>query len=263
MFLVAENAQYWPEIVQTQEIIESGTIGDVITARAWHCAAPMEEFHHEGHWRLSLDEAGGGVAVDAGSRWLRPLRMWLGELVDVVAVTGRPYAAIEEVVAPGPVRFIPGWWPASTSCCRPVRWPRSLCSSHRERGRSSIDGLGQMTLYDRSRTTVRGGQPGRLSPELRHQMACFEAAVLDGVAAPVDAAFSLGESRGALAIDRSPQSRRLESVSSRRRSTTRVHYPRHRWLQPHRSRGDHGLPSAWSHATVAGHAPRPTTTTTT
>ena len=55
----------------------------------------MPEFYAEDGWRFSLASAGGGVAIDAGSHFLRPLRMWCGELREVVAVTGRPQAAME------------------------------------------------------------------------------------------------------------------------------------------------------------------------
>ena len=95
VFLVAENAQYWPEVVLTKGLIDDGAVGEVITARAWYCAPPMNEFLGEGNWRFSVAEAGGGVAIDGGSHWLRPLRMWSGELVEVMAATSRPYEAME------------------------------------------------------------------------------------------------------------------------------------------------------------------------
>ena len=34
VLMVGENAQYWPEIVKAQELIRSGVLGDVLTARA-------------------------------------------------------------------------------------------------------------------------------------------------------------------------------------------------------------------------------------
>ena len=34
VFMVAENAQYWPEIVQAKKLINAGAIGEIITARA-------------------------------------------------------------------------------------------------------------------------------------------------------------------------------------------------------------------------------------
>jgi hypothetical protein len=38
---------------------------------------------------------GGGVAIDAGSHWIRPLRMLLGEVEEVIGALGRPYAAMQ------------------------------------------------------------------------------------------------------------------------------------------------------------------------
>jgi predicted dehydrogenase len=40
VFMVAENAQYWPEIVHAQALIQDGAIGEVLTARAkaWESA---------------------------------------------------------------------------------------------------------------------------------------------------------------------------------------------------------------------------------
>ena len=32
--MVAENAQYWPEIVRAKQLIDAGAIGEIITARA-------------------------------------------------------------------------------------------------------------------------------------------------------------------------------------------------------------------------------------
>ena len=78
-----------------QRLIAEGAVGEVISARSWHCAPPMGDFYPEGAWRLSAGSAGGGVAVDTGSHWFRPLRMWLGEVTEVLAVTGHPFAAME------------------------------------------------------------------------------------------------------------------------------------------------------------------------
>jgi UDP-N-acetyl-2-amino-2-deoxyglucuronate dehydrogenase len=213
-FVVAENAQHWPEIVMTRDLIEEGAVGQVITARAWHCTTPMEEFHGDGAWRFSLADAGGGVALDAGSHWLRPLRMWLGELAEVVAVTARPLevmegesmcralcrfdsgvvASFDAVLSPGPVAAVPLFQITGT------------------RGEIVIDGLGRVKLYDGS--DVRGtviGQGGYLQ-SYEHQIAHFEAVVLDGVRAVVTADYALGELRGALAMYRSAHSGRWEPV---------------------------------------------------
>jgi predicted dehydrogenase len=42
VLMVAENSQYWPEVVEALGLIESGAIGEVCTARAkyWESASP-------------------------------------------------------------------------------------------------------------------------------------------------------------------------------------------------------------------------------
>ena len=214
VFLVAENAQYWPEVVLAEGLIDNGAVGEIITARAWHCASPMDQFLGSGHWRLSVAEAGGGVAIDAGSHWLRPLRMWLGELVEVMAVTGRPYEAMEgesmcralcrfdsgvvasfdAIVAPGPVAPLPLFQVTGSG------------------GELVIDVAGRVKLYDGSdpRGTVMGH--GGYLTSYEHQIAAFEAAVLDGTPPPAGAEDALGELRGALAMYRSAASGRWEAV---------------------------------------------------
>jgi predicted dehydrogenase len=214
VFAVAENAQYWPEVVLTKDLIDSGVVGEVITARAWHCAPPMDQFLDDGNWRLSLAEAGGGVAIDAGSHWLRPLRTWLGELVEVVAATGRPYAAMEgESLCRALCRFESGVVASFDAVLSPGPVaPLPLFQVTGSRAEVVIDVLGRVKLYDGSdpRGTVVG-QGGYLQ-SYEHQMAAFETAVLDGVPPAVDAGFSLGELRGALAMYRSARSRRWEPV---------------------------------------------------
>ena len=214
VFLVAENAQYWPEVVRTKALIDDGTVGEVITARAWHCAPPMDQFAGPGNWRFSVAEAGGGVAIDAGSHWLRPLRMWLGELVEVVAATGRPYAAMEgESMCRALCRFDSGVVASFDAVLSPGPVaPLPLFQVTGSRGELVVDVLGRVKLYDGS--DPRGvvvGQGGYLQ-SYEHQIAAFEAAVLDGVAPVAGAEFSLGELRGALAMYRSAASGRWEAV---------------------------------------------------
>lgn len=214
VFYVAENAQYWPEVVLAKELVDDGTIGDIITARAWHAAAPMEEFHGAGSWRFSVADAGGGVAIDAGSHWLRPLRLWLGELSEVVAVTGRPYAEMEgESLCRALCRFDSGVVASFDALLSPgPTAPLPLFQLTGTAGEIVIDVMGRVKLYDGSdfRGTVMGRGGYRQSYE--RQMAGFEAAVLDGVPMAATAEHSLGELRGALAMVRSAQSGRWESV---------------------------------------------------
>ena len=52
--MVAEQAQYWPEILAAQQVIADGGIGEVLTARAkfWESAAgEWGGDYVEGTWR--------------------------------------------------------------------------------------------------------------------------------------------------------------------------------------------------------------------
>ena len=42
--MVAENAQYWPEIVETARLLEEGAIGEVLSARAKFWESAMGEW---------------------------------------------------------------------------------------------------------------------------------------------------------------------------------------------------------------------------
>jgi len=214
VFAVAENAQYWPEVVLAQGLIADGAIGEVITARAWHCAAPMAEFAGPGNWRFSEAAAGGGVALDVGTHWMRPLRMWLGEPTEVVAATARPFEAMEaESMCRALCRFDSGVVASFDVILSPgPTAPLPLFQVTGSRGELVIDVLGRVKRYDGSDPggTVVGRGGYLLSYE--RQLAAFEAAVLDGVAPPTDAAYALGEVRAALAMVRSAGSGRWEAV---------------------------------------------------
>ena len=90
VFMVAEQAHYWPDARKVQQLIQAGAIGEIITARAFFGnPAPSNMLANGGAkpWRYELALAGGGITIDGGAHWLRPLRMWLGEIDEVVAVT--------------------------------------------------------------------------------------------------------------------------------------------------------------------------------
>ena len=110
VFMVAENAQYWPEVGTARDLIADGLIGDVVTARVATFFPALGEFYGgDRPWRFDRDAAGGGVVIDTGSHWLRPLRMMLGEADEVVAALGRPHADMEgESLCRALVRFRSG-----------------------------------------------------------------------------------------------------------------------------------------------------------
>ena len=214
VFLVAENAQYWPEVVRTKELLDDGVVGQVVTARAWYCGPPPEEFVHAGNWRLSRASMGGGVTIDAGAHWLRPLRMWLGEVTEVVAATAHPFRAMEgESMCRALCRFESGIVASFDALVSPGPVaPMPLFEVIGTAGELVIDGLGRVKHYDgsdpRGTEVARGGY----LQSYERQLVAFEAAVLDGVPAPADAAHALGELRAALAMVRSASSGHWEPV---------------------------------------------------
>jgi UDP-N-acetyl-2-amino-2-deoxyglucuronate dehydrogenase len=214
-FQVGENAQYWPEITAVAEAIDAGVIGDVITARAWHCHPPMEEFYGgPAPWRFSTVAAGGGIAIDTGSHWLRPLRRWLGELVDVLAVTGRPFPAMEgESMCRALCRFDGGVVASFDALLVP--WASAPLPPFQVTGTGGelvVEAAGQVRLYDGSDPAGKVIGEGNYFQSYEGQIADFEAAVLDGRPAAAPAEYALGELRGALAMYRSVESRRWEHV---------------------------------------------------
>ena len=218
VFMVAENAQYWPEVVKAQELIRRGAIGDVVTARA----AFVYEFDpywfgDARPWRFDKARTGGGIAIDGGSHWIRPLRMWLGEIDEVVAVLDYPLAPMEgESLVRALLRFRSGKVAGFDALMLdtvmgPEPWWRVTGS----RGELVIDGgfKGGLRLFDpdhRDGVLVQEpqGYPASFGPELED----FAAAVLDGKPLAAGPDQSLGELRTALAIYRSAASGRWEKV---------------------------------------------------
>ena len=215
VLMVGENAQYWSAVRRTKELIDGDAIGEIVTARAWYCQPPIQELLGRDSWRLSRAEAGGGVAIDAGSHWLRPLRMWLGEIVEVIAVTRRPFPEMEgesmcrtlcrfgdDVIASFDVVLPPGPGVASVP----------LFQVTGTRGEIVVDLSGEVRLYDGS--DPRGCVVGSWSylQSFVDQFADFESAVLDAAQPAATAEHSVGEVRAVLAMYRSAQSGRWEPV---------------------------------------------------
>ena len=77
-FMVAEQAQYWQDVVKASELIRDGYIGDILTARMYFFdffrAIPGDPIP----WRFRVSRSGGGVTIDGGAHWIRPTRMIAG-----------------------------------------------------------------------------------------------------------------------------------------------------------------------------------------
>jgi UDP-N-acetyl-2-amino-2-deoxyglucuronate dehydrogenase len=114
MLIVAEQSPYWQEVVLAKKLIRDGAVGTVITAASYYYES-MRDNVTSGDvdsstgglgWRGSLERAGGGIMMDGGLHWIRPLREMLGgRITNVVGKTRRhlaPSLQLEgEVVAHG------------------------------------------------------------------------------------------------------------------------------------------------------------------
>ena len=218
VFMVGENSQYWPEIVKVQEVVASGAIGDIITARAAFVYEFDEYwFREKKPWRYDKARTGGGVTIDGGSHWIRPLRMWLGEIDAVVAVVGHPLKQMEgESLTRALVHFQSGKTAVFEAMMidtvfAPDPWWRVTGT----KGELTIDSgfQGGIRLYNAENREGKllmdpQGYPQSFGPEL----ADFAAAVLEGTELRAGPEQALGELRTALAIYRSAESGRWEKV---------------------------------------------------
>lgn len=216
LFMVAENAQYWPEIRTVRDLLADGAIGDVVTARADTFFPALADFYGgDKPWRLDRAAAGGGVAIDTGSHWLRPLRMWFGEPSEVVAALGRPYAEMQgESLCRALIRFRSGVLASFDALLTAgAVAPGPLFRVTGTRGEITVEGSGWVKLWDGSdpRGTKIGTQGGYLQ-SYEHELADFAAAVLDGTPPDAPAEAAVGELRLALAMYASAASRRWEQV---------------------------------------------------
>jgi predicted dehydrogenase len=221
VFMVAEQAEYWPDAVTVQHLIQTGAIGEVLTARAYFgnpYGLPQSPLPEPKPWRFYLAQAGGGITIDGGAHWLRPLRMWLGEIEAVVAASARPIADVEgETLLRALLRFRSGaiasfdavWAGAFMGAGDEFRVTGTLGEIIIEKGNT-----GRVLLYNAQHPTgevlmVKGdGRSDAFGYELRD----FTNAVLNGSALKAGPAYALGELRTALAMYRSAQTGRWEQV---------------------------------------------------
>jgi UDP-N-acetyl-2-amino-2-deoxyglucuronate dehydrogenase len=216
VFMVAENAQYWPEVLTVRDLLADGAIGDVITARAATFFPALGDFYGgDRPWRFDRAAAGGGVVIDTGSHWLRPLRVWLGEASETVAALGHPHPAMEgESLCRALVRFESGvvaTFDAMLTTGAIANQPLfTVTGTH---GELTVEGSGWVKCWDGSdwKGTKVGEQGGYLK-SYEGELHDFARAVLHGtpLAAPPESA--LGELRLALAMYRSAETKQWEPV---------------------------------------------------
>ena len=217
VFMVAENSQYWPDVVRARDLLAGGAIGEAVTARASFEVAHDPFWYPDDSWRYEVARTGGGVVVDGGAHWIRPLRMWLGEVEEVVATTARILPVMQgESLAHALLRFRSGVVASFQAITHDAPlWAGPWWRLTGTAGEIIIHGGfdGGMTLVDRQHPEGRPiagehGYAASFAPEL----ADFEAVVLDGKSPEAPPEASLGELRTALAIYRSAASGRWEKV---------------------------------------------------
>ena len=98
--IVAEQSPYWEEVVLAKDLIQrQNAIGTVVSAAAYYYES-MRDNVTSGSvdaagglgWRGSLARAGGGIALDGGLHWIRPLAEMCGPITKVVGVVRRDLA---------------------------------------------------------------------------------------------------------------------------------------------------------------------------
>ena len=219
VFMVAENSQYWPEIVTARNLIQEGTIGDVLTARAGFVMEFDDYwFKEKKPWRYEQKRTGGGVIIDGGSHWLRPLRMWMGEIDSVIGVIGHPMEAMEgESLTHAIFRFQDGKFATfhALNITAPMangEWWRVTGTQ----GELVIDGdltEGSLKIFNSEHPDGKD-----VGPKLGYtksfglELDDFASAVLNKTPLAATPEFSLGELRTALSIYRSAKSGRWEKT---------------------------------------------------
>ena len=217
VFMVAEQSQYWPDAVKIGQMIDEGAIGEVITARAFFGGSVGSGWGSK-PWRYELAKAGGGITIDGGAHWIRPLRMWLGEIDEVVAVTGRPLADMEgESLARALLRFQSG----TVAVFDALRAGAFMGPGEEFRVTGTEGELlvekgreGRVMLYTREHPDGRvllEKDAGR-SASFGYELQDFALAVLEGKTLEAGPEYSLGELRTALAIYRSAETGQWEKV---------------------------------------------------
>ena len=218
VFFIAEQAQYWPDVLEAVRLIEAGAIGDVLLARGVFYDVLAVSPDDPKPWRFFAERSGGGISIDGGAHWIRPLRMLLGEIDEVIAETGAHIPRREgESLALALFRFRSGVVAsfeayesgAPTGPLHDLRVSGTAGELVSERGRD-----GGMTLYNAEHPEglkVADGFPGR-ADAYGFELHDFSLAVLEGKLPAASPEHSLGEFRTAQAMYRSAASKRWEKV---------------------------------------------------
>ena len=218
VFMVAEQSHYWPDALKVRAMIRAGAIGEIITARAYF-GGTADAFHGPRPWRYERAKAGGGICMDGGAHWIRPLRMWLGEIDEVVAVIGHLLTEMEnESFARALLRFKSGVVAVFDALhAGNFIGPGEEFRITGTRGELVIEKgvTGNLIRYDRDHPEgeiIQSKHPGRGAPSFGYESHDFSLAVLEDKTLEAGPEYSLSELRTALTIYRSAETRQWEKV---------------------------------------------------
>jgi predicted dehydrogenase len=90
---IAEQSPYWPGVAKAKAMVREGAIGTLVSAAAYYyesmrdniTSGSVEDGGALG-WRGSVARAGGGIVMDGGLHWLRPLREVCGKVTKVTGI---------------------------------------------------------------------------------------------------------------------------------------------------------------------------------
>ena len=218
VFMIAEQAQYWPDVAKAKQLIDEGAVGKVLAARACFYDPLTHDPRAPKPWRFDLARAGGGIVIDGGAHWIRPLRMMLGEIDEAIGVVGSHVPGMEgESWAQALFRFRSG----VTATFNMLLYDSPVGATHDFRITGTAGEIiiehgreGRLLLFDKANPDgkeVMRAFPGKVD-SFGTELHDFSLAVLDGKPLEAEPAFSLGEMRTALALYRSIASRRWEKV---------------------------------------------------
>ena len=155
------------------------------------------------------------MVIDTGSHWLRPLRIWLGEVDEVVAALGHPHPQMEgESLCRALLRFESGVVAAFDAMLTTGAIANQpLFTVTGSKGECTIEGSGWVKLHDGSdwKGTKVGEQGGYLR-SYEGELHDFARAVQRGTQPAATAEYAIGELRLALAMYRSAETKQWEKV---------------------------------------------------
>ena len=218
VFMIAEQAQYWPDVIKARELMDSGEIGEVISASGNFYDRVLTDSDSSPPWRYILSISGGGLTMDGGAHWIRPLRMMMGEVEEIIGVTGHHVPRMEGESWSRMLMKFENDAVGILSCQNILNTsaPVDLFRITGAKGELQITGGrdGQLLLfnkqYPRGKVIMNAAEGKRNS--YGEEIKDFCEVVLDGTIMAATPEFSLGDIRTALALYRSVNSRRWEKV---------------------------------------------------